>query len=158
MNQRRINKLFGQEFRRLQGFGLAVGLGIVIVPGIPSPAQACEIEAAGIKQAKPPQFLSPKMRPQFMGITRCPSSLNEASQQFQRGDYEAALQLFSVLIEQSPQNAVGWINRAAALDYLGQSSDALRDIDQALSLEMSPAYRTQALSLRQQILSQLEQD
>lgn len=93
-----------------------------------------------------------------MGITRCPSSLNEASQQFQRGDYEAALQLFSVLIEQSPQNAVGWINRAAALDYLGQSSDALRDIDQALSLEMSPAYRTQALSLRQQILSQLEQD
>ena len=49
--------------------------------------------------------------------------------------YEAALQLALRTIDQYPGNAEAWTNRGIALHHLGRADEALRSLDQALTLD-----------------------
>ncbi|XP_034025781.1 tetratricopeptide repeat protein 28-like [Thalassophryne amazonica] len=60
--------------------------------------------------------------------------VQQSNEACQRGDFQAAVQLYSDALEADPQNCILYSNRSAALLKLGQHQAALDDAEKACEL------------------------
>ena len=60
---------------------------------------------------------------------------NDANQLMERGKFENAIDLFSKVIDESPDFAEGWNKRATVYFLIGDLNKSISDIEETLSLE-----------------------
>ena len=60
---------------------------------------------------------------------------NDANQLMERGQFENAIDLFSKVIDESPDFAEGWNKRATVYFLIGDLNKSISDIEETLSLE-----------------------
>ena len=60
---------------------------------------------------------------------------NDANQLMERGKFEKAIDLFSKVIDESPDFAEGWNKRATVYFLIGDLNKSISDIEETLSLE-----------------------
>jgi tetratricopeptide (TPR) repeat protein len=60
---------------------------------------------------------------------------NDASELMERGKFENAIDLFSKVIDESPDFAEGWNKRATVYFLIGDLNKSISDIEETLSLE-----------------------
>ena len=83
------------------------------------------------------------------------TDVNQADQAVQQGDFERAIELYSELIKDQPNDAVAYNGRGVAYIRQGDRERALGDFDHAIKLNLN---FTQAYVNRGRLLIQLHRD
>jgi tetratricopeptide (TPR) repeat protein len=86
----------------------------------------------------PQFFLSQKVIP-FNPSEEIEEQLIEGMDQGMKGDYKAAIRIFSRLIQSYPNYADAYYNRGLAKAKLGEKKDAIADYNQAIKIDMNLA-------------------
>ena len=72
--------------------------------------------------------------------------VQQSNEACQRGDFEAAVHLYSEALQADPQNCILYSNRSAALLKMGQHQVALEDAEKAC--ELNPKWPKVSVGLR----------